>query len=151
MSLIKLSKLVSVERVLIDNEPGTTKEQALRRLCELSKNQVGDLKKFSDAILAREALLSTGLGVGVAFPHVKISSVPEFFITAGIFPNGVEWDSLDGNPVTTVFLIGGPDGRQQRYLGILSKLSLIAKNPETRKRLVEARSPDDLIKIFEKY
>lgn len=151
MSLIKLSRLVSVERVLIDNALGITKEQALRRLCELSKSQVGDLKEFSDAVLAREALLSTGLGVGVAFPHVKIPSVPEFFITAGIFPNGVDWDSLDGNPVTTVFLIGGPEGRQQRYLGILSKLSLIAKNPVTRKRIVAAESPGDLIKIFENY
>ncbi|NOY76106.1 MAG: PTS sugar transporter subunit IIA [Kiritimatiellaeota bacterium] len=151
MSLIKLSRLVSVDRVLIENDLETTKEKALKRLCELSKNEVGDLDEFRSAIFAREAIVSTGLGAGTAFPHVKIPSVPEFFVTLGVFPNGVEWDSLDGGPVRIVFLIGGPEEKQQRYLGILSKLSLVAKNPATRERLVAASSPEALIEIFKRY
>ena len=151
MSMIKLSTLVSADRVLIEPETVMSKDEALKRLCELSKTKVGDLDEFTSAIFAREAIVSTGLGVGTAFPHVKISSVPAFFVTLGVFPNGVEWDALDGEPARIVFLIGGPEGKQQKYLGILSKLSLVVKNPATRERLISVRSPAELIEIFEKY
>jgi PTS system nitrogen regulatory IIA component len=149
--MIKLSTLVSPDRVLIEPAEGMSKDEVLKRLCELSKSKVGDLDEFTSAILARETIVSTGLGAGAAFPHVKISSVPAFFLTLGIFPNGVEWDAIDGEPARIVFLIGGPEGKQHKYLGILSKLSLIVKNPANRELLVSAGSPEELIKIFERY
>jgi len=150
MPVIHVSDYVSSERVAFWDS--ASKEEVLKSLCEISRGKVGDPDLFLEAVFQREAIMSTGLGMGVAFPHVKIPSIPEFFITIGIIRgDGVEWDSFDGNPVKVVFLIGGPDGQQTRYLGILSKLSLIVKNERVRNKLFDASSPEDVMGILEKY
>jgi len=150
MPVIRVSSYVSSERVSFWDS--ASKEEVLRTLCELSRGKVGDSELFLEAVFQREAIMSTGLGMGVAFPHVKIPSIPEFFITIGIIRgDGAEWNSFDGKPVNAVFLIGGPDGQQTRYLGILSKLSLIVKNELVRNRLFAAAAPEDVIGVLEKY
>jgi len=150
MPVIHVSDYVSSARVAFWEK--AEKEEVLRGLCGLSRGAVGDSDVFLEAVFQREAIMSTGLGMGVAFPHVKIPSIPEFFITVGIIGgNGVEWDAFDGNPVKAVFLIGGPDGQQTRYLGILSKLSLIVKNERVRNELFATATPEDVAGILGRY
>lgn len=92
--------------------------------------------------------MSTGIGLGVAVPHAKISCVDQFFITVAVASEPVDWGSIDDQPVSLIFLIGGPENQQSEYLKILSKLVLFTKNEARRKALIQAESPEELIDIF---
>lgn len=109
--------------------------------------QVADGAAFAEAVRKREALVSTGVGAGVAIPHVKSGSVSGFFIAVGVCPGGIDWDALDGGPVQLIFLIGGPEDHET-YLRILAKLSLLIKNPKIREAILEAGSPEAVCAIF---
>jgi fructose-specific phosphotransferase system IIA component len=127
-----------------------TKESVIDELIRVSREdgKVMDVKKFKTALLRRESLMSTGIGCGVAIPHVKLSMVEEFFITVFIHKNGVDWGSLDNKPAHLIFLIAGPENKQEKYLRILAKLSLVVKQPEIRANLVSCNTKYDIYKIF---
>ena len=149
MSIIRIAKYIDASRIGFYDDLG--KNAILTELCKLSEKKVTDFEMFEQAIFDREKIVSTGLGMHTAFPHVKISCIPEFFITIGIVSKGVDWDSLDGLPAKIIFMIGGPDGQQNHYLGILSKLSLIIKNQKTRTKLLLAESSEDVLEIIRKF
>ena len=128
------------------------KKEALEILTEHLANApfISDFPRFKKAVFDREAILSTGIGFGVAIPHVKIKEITEFFICVGIHATGLDWESIDNKPVQLVFLIGGPDDHQT-YLRILAKLTLILKNPATRDKLLECKNPQQITKLFESF
>jgi PTS system nitrogen regulatory IIA component len=119
---------------------------------ELSENSDVDRRIFYKAIIDREKIVSTGIGMGVAIPHAKLGMLSEFFISIGILKNrGVDWDSIDGASVRLIFMIGGPDNRQDEYLRILSRLTLIIKDEVLRKKLINAANKKevmDLLSVF---
>jgi mannitol/fructose-specific phosphotransferase system IIA component (Ntr-type) len=95
---MKISSLLSAERIV--DLKSTDRHGALRELCSAiatSKN-IGDAKAFQKAILDREAILSTGIGLGLAMPHAKVASVKDFTLAIGRSKAGIEWESLDGAP-----------------------------------------------------
>jgi nitrogen PTS system EIIA component len=99
---------------------------------------INDKASFKKAIDDRELLMSTGIGLGIAIPHAKIQSQKDFFIITGILKNDVDWDSIDHKNVNMVFLIGGPDNEQGKYLRLLSQLILIVKDPVKRKLILKS-------------
>jgi nitrogen PTS system EIIA component len=107
-----------------------------------SKNQ------FYQAILEREKIVSTGIGMGVALPHAKLAGYEDFFIAIGISAKGIPWDSLDHVPVRLIFLIGGPDDKQTEYLQLLSRLTLAIKDEERRRKILQMSDPEDIIALF---
>lgn len=126
------------------------KDEILENMVDLcfAAGKVKDLEEFKTAIFEREAIMSTGIGLGVAVPHAKIAGIDEFFITVGILHEAVDWQAIDDKPVSIVFLIGGPDNRQKDYLKILSKLVLFSKNESRRNALMQATSPEEIIEHF---
>ncbi len=109
-----------------------------------------DKEEFYRAILEREKIVSTGIGIGVAIPHAKISGYRDFFIAIGIQKKrGIEWNALDGSQVRLIFMIGGPENKQTEYLKILSHLTIAIKDEERRKKLLKATTPQDVIRLFE--
>lgn len=147
--MIYLKDYLSEKRILF-LEPAT-KMEALTKLVDASMDseyiRIPDV--FRKAVMQREAIIPTGIGLNVAIPHVKTNSAKKFFITIGIFPNGVEWESIDGKPVKLAFLIGGPDNHEQ-YLQILAKLTLIIRNDSRRTALMEAADAAEVLSQFEK-
>jgi PTS system nitrogen regulatory IIA component len=145
--MVNLRDFLDAGRIAIME--GGRKTEALSRLIELSRSDdtIRDFEKFRKEVLKREAIVSTGIGMGVAIPHVKTDSVRSFFITVGVFREGVEWDSLDGKPVHLAFLIGGPEDHQQ-YLQILAKLTLIIRNEEKRRAIVAASNAQEILAQF---
>jgi nitrogen PTS system EIIA component len=108
-----------------------------------------DRTSFHKAILEREKIVSTGIGMGVAIPHAKLIGYTDFFIAIGVqAKKGIEWNALDGEPVHLLFMIGGPDQQQTRYLHILSSLTAAIKDPERRKKLIRAKTPVQVIDLF---
>jgi PTS system nitrogen regulatory IIA component len=128
-----------------------TRDEALGQLVQLLEKE-GKLKDgpaFNRAILEREKIVSTGIGLGVAIPHAKLQGYEDFFIAIGIQTGkGIEWNALDGAPVRLIFMIGGPDNKQTEYLRILSRLTLAIKNEERRKKLLKAYDAKDVIALF---
>lgn len=128
------------------------RDEAIDTLIDLldREDQLPYRKEFRAAIFHREQLVSTGIGMGIAVPHAKLSSLPDFFIAIGIQKEkGIEWNALDLAPVRLIFLIGGPDNQQSEYLQLLSQLTSIIKNPEIRKELLKAESGEEVVALFE--
>ena len=129
-----------------------TQQEALQTLIDRLDQQEKLLNKdsFLEAILQREKIVSTGIGIGVAIPHAKLSGYKDFFIAIGIKKvGGIEWQALDGLPIRLIFLIGGPDDRQTEYLDILSMITTSIRKEETRKSLLKANTPAEVISLFE--
>lgn len=128
-----------------------TRDEAIEKLVNLASEgkYLGDAKTFHNAILKREDLVSTGIGMGVAIPHAKIDTCEKFFITIGVLGKGVDWHSLDGSPVRLVFMIGGPDDRNTEYLQLLSTLTLVMKDEERRKALLQQTDAEELLHLFD--
>lgn len=131
-----------------------SRDEALEQLVEALANagELADKKDFYDAILKREKIVSTGIGMGVAIPHAKLPSLSRFFLAIGIQKNqeGIEWDALDGAPVRLIFLIGGPADAQTEYLKILSSLTTAIKDEDLRGEILTADAKEDLVSLFEK-
>lgn len=128
-----------------------SRDEALAQLVQ-ALERAGKLKNarvFHEAILEREKIVSTGIGLGVAIPHAKLEGYDDFFIAIGIQEKkGIEWNALDGAPVRLIFMIGGPDNRQTGYLKILSDLTMAIKNEERRKKLLKTYDAKDVISLF---
>ena len=147
---------MSVSRYLNENLvlflESETRDGALQELIDLldKTGKLKDKKAFHKAILEREKIVSTGVGLSVAIPHAKLDGYDDFFIAIGIQKKkGIDWHSLDGTPVRIVFLIGGPENRQTEYLQILSRLTVAIKEPMRRRKLLEAQKPLQIIQLFE--
>jgi PTS system nitrogen regulatory IIA component len=114
---------------------------------------IKEKKMFINAVLEREELVSTGIGLGVALPHAKLLEIEDFFIVIGINKEGIDWDAIDRNPVGIVFLIGGPEkeNSQKEYLKIISKFMLLIKNKDRRLMLLNSSSQEEVVNIFEKF
>lgn len=126
------------------------RDAALHTLVDLlnSQGRLKDREIFYQAILERENIVSTGIGMGVAVPHAKISGYETFFIAIGIHPKGIPWDALDGVPVRLIFMIGGPDDKQTEYLQLLSRLTMAIKDEERRKKILQLTNAQDIIALF---
>jgi PTS system nitrogen regulatory IIA component len=127
------------------------RDKALRELVHSLKeaDKIQDEDHFYEAILKREKIVSTGIGMGVAIPHAKLGEFQEFFIAVGIQKEGIEWDAFDGAPVRFIFMIGGPANRQTDYLKILSGLTMAIKDEKRRKNLLKTKTHEEIIHLFE--
>lgn len=129
----------------------TTRDETLMQLVH-HIYQVGKLEDeaaFYRAIIDREKIVSTGIGMGVAIPHAKLPSYDQFFIVIGVLQKPVDWHALDGAPVRLIFMIGGPDDKQTEYLQILSGLTQAIKDEEKRKKLLTLQQPSAMIELFQ--
>ena len=128
----------------------TDKVAALDELVDLiaTAPDVRDKDALWRAVHDREAIMSTGIGVGIAVPHAKLVSVADFVLAVGVAPNAIPWDSIDGKPVNIIVMIAGPDGRQEDYLRILSRVVLLLKNPKNREHLLATESPNEIARFF---
>lgn len=149
--MIKISKYLDPELVLFLG--AENRDDALKALINqiYQNGKLSDPAAFYQAILDREKIVSTGIGMGVAIPHAKLPEFNDFFIVVGILKKGLDWKALDGAPVRVVFMIGGPDDKQTEYLQILSKLTLAIKDEVRRKKLLTLNSPNDIIELFKAF
>ena len=108
-----------------------------------------DLDEVAEAVLERERHLSTGVGYGVALPHAKTSAVESTEVMFAVLPAPIDFDSFDKEPVRLVFLLVGPPGASRQHIQVLGRVSRILNDESVRNQLLEAKSPDDIIEIFD--
>ena len=129
----------------------TNKQEILTQMAQRA-SEIGhkvDVQAFTKAIFEREAIMSTGIGLQIAIPHAKLPAIEDFFVVAAILGGDTEWDALDKKPVRLVFMIGGPADKQSDYLKILSKITLVIKNPARRKALMHAKDATAVLAAFD--
>jgi PTS system nitrogen regulatory IIA component len=126
------------------------RDEAIAHLVDLvdAKGILQDRLQFLTAIFEREKIVSTGIGLGVAIPHAKLTNMDDFFIAIGCLKNGVDWNAMDKAPVRLIFLIGGPDDKQTEYLQILSALTVAIKDDGRRKKILNAREQNEIMEVF---
>ena len=143
-----IAEFLSRDRVVFLKS--TTKEAALNTLVDTiaSSAVVEDTEKLRKAIFDRERILSTGIGLGIAVPHAKISSIREFVVAVGVAHHGIEFNSLDSQPVKVVVMIAGPDQQHEKYLKILARTTLLLKSAANRQAILGAKTEDDVYRLF---
>ncbi|KPK33603.1 MAG: hypothetical protein AMS24_00565 [Chlamydiae bacterium SM23_39] len=149
---VKISSYLDIN--LVSFLQANSRDEAIFQIIDnLEKfEKLPDRKLFYDAIMKRENIVSTGIGMGVAIPHAKLNQFDEFFIAIGIQKGlSLDWDSLDGTFVKLIFMIGGPENRQNEYLQILSSLTVIIKDEKLRKQLINALTKEEVIKLLVNY
>lgn len=147
---VALSDYIDEKLILFLGE--SSQEEALNSLIELldKEEKLRDKQDFYTAIVDREKIVSTGIGIGVAIPHAKSAVYEDFFVAIGIQKDeGIDWNSLDSLPVRLIFMIGGPEDKQTEYLNILSMITGAIKDEERRKRLLKAENAQEIVAIFE--
>ncbi len=140
-----LSRLISPDRIVRLDE--TSKNDCLRSLVRTLARSGGldDQEAIYQTILEREKLLSTGFGLGLAIPHAKLRVVKDFLVGLGIHEQGVDFDSLDEEPVRILVMILGPDQRQDEYLKVLSRVTAFLK--DNREKLLDLQSADEIYEL----
>jgi PTS system nitrogen regulatory IIA component len=146
--MIKISKYL--DQRLISFITAENRDDSLHIVVEnlYQHGIVKDREVFYNAILEREKVVSTGIGMGVAIPHAKLSGYNDFFIGIGILHKGVDWNSFDGSPVRILFMIGGPDDKQTEYLQILSGLTMAIKDEDRRRKMLTLNSAEAIMALF---
>jgi PTS system nitrogen regulatory IIA component len=149
--MIKISKYLDQQHIVFLK--AETRDEAIHALVDTLhfSGKIHDKQVFYNAIIGREKIVTTGIGMGVAIPHAKLPHYDDFFIAIGVLSKGVDWGALDGAPVRLIIMIGGPDDKQTEYLQILSNLTLAIKDEERRKKMLTLQDPKEIIKLFQAF
>ena len=111
--------------------------------------QVKNSAELLDAILKREALMSTAVGRGIAIPHVRLSSVTDLVMAVGISKRDIlDFDALDGNPVRLVFMIAAANNQHDYYLQTISHFSAKLRNEELKSSLLNSTDPAEVYALL---
>ncbi len=145
---IKPQELVTVDR--ITDLHTSSKDEVLEEMIKLLENSknVTDVEEFRTKIFEREQIQSTGVGVGMAIPHVKIPSISDFVIAIGRHQAGIDFDSLDKKPTHIVVMIGCNNSQSGDFLRVLARLVTKLKEVDLQKRILEAPSLEAVRDLF---
>lgn len=143
--MIHFQDLLSADRILF--LPPSSKEDALYALVQrlFLLGIIRDKEEFYNALLQREKLMSTSIGLGAALPHAKMASIDHFFLAIGIIKEGIDWNVDDEIPIKFIFMIGGPESNPIDYLSLLSSLTKTIRKEKVLKKLSKATKEEMII------
>lgn len=147
VSGLQLTDLLAPEAVAIPLR-SREKEALIRELAGILAREAGisgHRDEITRSVLEREAVLSTGIGGGVALPHGKSATLSDLHLAAGTSPDGVDFAALDGQPVHLVFMLVGPEAEPGAHVRVLSRLGRVLGRREVRQALLECRSPGEFV------
>ena len=128
-----------------------TKESALRELTELlyKSGALTDKDAFLNDVLTRESISTTGIGNGIAIPHCKSANVLETTVAIGRCEKQLEWESVDDKPVNFIVLLAvNENDKTGVHVKLLSQMARKLASEETCKRLVDAKTAEEITSIF---
>lgn len=148
---MKIEDLLSPDLMIMDLK-ATTQEEAIKEMADLEVKQdvVNNEDEFIKSIWAREKESTTGIGDGIAMPHARNKYINRAAVLFAKSPKGIDYNSLDGQPVHLFFMITAPAGADNTHLQALAKLSSLLINPDVVNALKAATKPEEVIDIFKK-
>ncbi|MFA6692126.1 MAG: PTS sugar transporter subunit IIA [Acholeplasmataceae bacterium] len=111
-------------------------------------DRISDYSHFIEDVYEREDMGTTGFGFGIAIPHAKSPYVKIPSVCFGKSEQGISYDSIDGNPVYLVFMIAMPETDSKQHLTTLAWISRNLMHESFRKKLMEAKTPEEVINII---
>jgi fructose-specific phosphotransferase system IIA component len=144
-----LADLLEVGTIKLELE-ARKKNEALQELVELlhRSGRIEDPQAALNGLIDRERLSSTGIGSGIAIPHLLSPDVKQTFMAFGRKREGLRFDSVDNQPVTLVFLVVGPKRQEYAHLRLLSRMSRLLHDESLRRSLLEAETPEEILQIL---
>lgn len=148
---MRIRDLLSPESIELHGE-ATSKEQVLNQMVDLmvKSGKITDVETYRRGVFAREEEGTTGIGEGIAIPHCKSEAVSKPGLAAMVVPNGVEFASLDGEPVKILFLIAAPNTADNVHLDVLSKLSTLLMDENFTQSLIRAVTVKEFLHIIDR-
>ncbi len=131
--------------------PGATKQEVLENLLSLLNGHpvVRDLEEVREAVQAREAVMSTGVGKGLGLPHAKTPAVRDTVAAFAVTQQPVDFGAIDDRPVQLLFLLVGTEEAKSQHIKILSRISRLMNRDTFRRQLLEAQTPEAVLDLFE--
>ena len=149
---MEIKDLLRKELMIMDLK-ASTKMEAIDEMIEKLKTEgiISDADEFKKLILAREEKSSTGLGEGIAMPHAKTSVVVKPSVLFARSHKGLDYDSLDGEPVHIFFMIAASEGAHDLHIETLAKLTKMLLNDDFTKGLLTCNNSDEIYALVDKY
>lgn len=148
---MRITDLLDKRSIAFDKNPANKQEtldMAVDLMCASGK--INDTEAYRKQVYLREEESTTGIGEGIAIPHGKGDCVSKPGLAAMVIKNGVDFDSLDGEPVTLLFLIAAPNTEDNVHLEVLSKLSMMLMDEQFTEALRNATSAEEVLSIIDK-
>ncbi len=143
--------LLDSSRILLGIDGRLPKEEVIRRLVAAAMQGCnGSTQRIVAELLEREKKMTTGIGRGVAIPHARSERVQEPLAALGVSPAGINYASLDDEPVRIIFMFITPEGTPSLHIRTLAHAVAIFGNVEVRKAIVAAPDPDAVLDIIRK-
>lgn len=138
-------------QTILPNLKAKNKAEILDKLVStLGPKVSGDqLEKIYEAVIERENIMSTGVGKGLAIPHGKTSGIDQTYAAFAILNDPVDYEAIDNEPVSMVFLLVGPQSSNSLHIKLLSRISRLMNNSEFREKLRNCETSEDIIKQFQ--
>lgn len=148
---MRITDLLDIRSVKLGGTP-KSKQEALDEMVSLmvKSGKINNAEEYRKQVYAREEESTTGIGEGIAIPHGRGESVDRPGLAAMLVKDGVDFDSLDDEPVTLIFLIAAPNTKDNVHLDVLSKLSMMLMDEEFTANLRNAASPEEFLAIIDK-
>ena len=146
---MKISEILNKD-LLIPNLQSKNKKGVLEELASVlvGQKKLPDLDRVVEVLLDREKLGSTGIGDGIAIPHGKIKDLGGVVASFGRSREGVDFESIDQKPTHLFFLLVAPENSAGVHLKALARISRLLRDPNFRKRLMEAGNEEELFQII---
>lgn len=147
---MRITDLLDKRSISLTAKPADKKEALDQAIELMSKSgKLADVEKYREVVYERETEGSTGIGEGIAIPHGKCDAVKAPGLAAMVIRDGVDFDSLDGEPANLLFLIAAPNTKNNVHLDVLSKLSMMLMNEEFTAALKGASTVEEFLQIID--
>jgi|Deesub1362B_J571_1020462.scaffolds.fasta_scaffold00006_33 PTS system nitrogen regulatory IIA component len=146
---MNLKKVLSPEDIIISLE-ATSKEEVIKEMVDhlYKRGKIEDREAALQAILEREKKMSTGLEKGVALPHGKCEAVKELIAAIALKREGVDFDSIDGQPAQIFIMTLSPLNRSGPHIQFLAEVTRLLKSKEKREKILQASSKEEVLELF---
>lgn len=147
---MRITDLLDERSISLTAAPANKKEALEQAVALMEKSgKLNDVEAYKKQVFAREEESTTGIGEGIAIPHGKCDAVNAPGLAAMVIGDGVDFDSLDGEDVTLLFLIAAPNTEDNVHLDVLSKLSVLMMDEEFAVALRQAKTTKEFLEIID--
>lgn len=147
---MRITELLDLRSISLDAVPASKQEALDMAVALMAKSgKIRDEEAYRREVYLREEESTTGVGGGIAIPHGKCDAVIRPGLAAMVIPNGVDFDSLDGEPVHLIFLIAAPNTKDNVHLDVLSKLSVLLMDEQFSEKLRRAKTAEEFLQIVD--
>ncbi len=128
----------------------SSKPELISKLVDTLKLHVTDeiTERAREAVLTREEIMSTGVGRGLAIPHGKAAGLDRSYAAFACLSTPIEYGAIDGEPVSMVFLLVGPEAQNSLHIKMLSRVSRLLNNQSFREKLEQSKTKDEILEAF---